>query len=60
MLRLSSKFFQISTLLLHLVNTNLDILVTMAQLVVRLPDRHEVVLMPYIFGRKYPGALRAS
>ena len=60
-LRYFSKFCRISTLLLHLVNTNFDILFTMAQLVVRLPGRYEVVgsnpcLMRYIFGRKYPGA----
>ena len=32
-----------STLLLDLGNTNLDILVNKAQLVVRLPGKHEVV-----------------
>ena len=32
-----------ATLLLHLVNTNVDILVIMVQLVVRLPGRHAVL-----------------
>ena len=42
MLRFFYKFRQISTFLLHLVNSNLHILVTVAQLVERLPGRHEV------------------
>ena len=37
------KFCQISTLLLHLVNTNLYIQVSNVQLVVSLPGKHEVV-----------------
>ena len=54
------RFFQIFTLLLHLVNTNLYILVAMAQLDVCLPGTRgrgfEPVLMRCIFGGKYPSA----
>ena len=41
--RSQNNFYRISTLVLHLVKTNLDILVTMAPLVVRLSGKHEVV-----------------